>query len=304
MARYEQIRRLGGGAFGEVHLARDSHTNTYVALKILLDPTDTERFVREAKILIEEAGNRHVVRILGAYFQCPRPFLVLEYCDQGSLVDWVTNRRSWQEAAVALAHVMAGLMPLHARGGFHRDLKPGNLLVTTATDGLIVKVADFGLARRPQTGPAGMTRTGWGTDGYVAPEIMKRAPFEWRSDMYSLGVVALELLTGTARPENLDAVQIPPALRLLVQRMLSQEPTNRPSAHECFTTLLDVVNADAKLSAAPAQPESSGPTFGEALFGGLLTGAALLGLVALFAGDDPPEKSQKKAPAKRRPAAS
>lgn len=225
------------------------------------------------------------------HFQPPAPFLVLEYCDHGSLEGWVTQRRSWQEVVVALAHVTAGLMPLHARGGFHRDLKPGNLLMTRTPTGLAVKVADFGLARQPQTVQANMTRTAGGTPGYIAPEVLQHAQFDQRADIYSLGVIALEFLTGARRIESLDTLQIPADLRHLVRRMLSSDPASRPSTQECFNELNRLVKEPS--SPAPTRGESTGPTFGEAVFGGLIAGAALLGLAWLVGDDDDAPKLKK-----------
>jgi serine/threonine-protein kinase len=100
----------------------------------------------------------------------PTPYMVLEYCDGPKLRSWV-GRTSWQTAAMVLLHAASGLVGIHGTGGFHRDIKPENLLLARAPSGggYLVKVSDFGLARRPKTARPPMTRTPGGTEGYIAP---------------------------------------------------------------------------------------------------------------------------------------
>lgn len=221
---------------------------------------------------------RHAQSGMGVAREAPRPFLVLEYCDQGSLAGRVTTRRPWPWVAAALAHVAAGLAPLHARRGFHRDVKPGNLLVKLdRAHGFLVKVADYGLARRPETDPSGMTNTPGGTPGYMAPDVTC-TPFDSRADVYSLGVVALELLTGVCNVERLGA-SAPPELVALVRRMLAIDPAQRPTAEKIRAVLVDLVERECP-PIEPSAIEPAGPTLMEAVFGGLAIGAVVLGAAA------------------------
>src|SRR5262249_34908133 len=159
------------GAFGEVLLVRDKQTQEQFALKKLIrvTPENRERFAREAVQLHRQLNNRHVVNLIEAHLDAEPPYLVLEYCEGGSLEHFLQQRQPWGFVARVLLHTLIGLHDIHRVEGFHRDIKPHNLLLAQdATDGWIVKVTDFGFARVPlTTGP--MTRGPAGTPGYIAP---------------------------------------------------------------------------------------------------------------------------------------
>lgn len=238
---YKIVRLLSAGGFGHVHLAQRDTDGLLVAIKFLHDLNDdhVRRFYREAKILHQHLGNPYVVRLFHSEFQSALPYIVMEYCSGGSLRSWVGKNIDWLQVAAALSNAAAGLSKIHEVGGFHRDVKPDNLLIAENDDGSkVIKVGDFGVARVPRTSTQPMTRSAWGTEGYMAPEIMLGREFTKACDVYSLGITGLELLTGTRDPATLRTrSDIPQQLRELLFRMISPQAMLRPTidaCQECF----------------------------------------------------------------------
>lgn len=285
--RYTHIKELGSGGFGEVFLALDQAMGKQVAIKYLTkaDPDAVDRFRREARILYRELNNKYIVDLLDHDLDDRPPYLVMEYCDGGALSSWVSKRQPWRDVATALMHTLHGLHGIHAAGGFHRDIKPDNLLIATdpETRERIVKVADFGLARSPDATSSWMTQRAAGTPGYMAPELNAGVPYHAGADIYSLGVTATELLTGTRDTATLHAVSIPEGLRGLVLKMRSDDRTRRPTSREVAAALVEILKAPTKPASPPTKvPVSRSPNAG-VVVGGLLVGGALLGLLALAA---------------------
>lgn len=283
--RYAAVTELGSGGFGTVYLVMDTRTQERAALKFLSGGQDDafERFQREARILSAQRDNPNVVRLRGHNLNHAPPYIVMEFCEGGSLRSWVRARKTWREVAAALMHALLGLNSLHEAGGFHRDLKPENLLMAThptQAGRLIIKVADWGLARAPGS-QSPMTRNLAGTRGYIAPEVLGGADYDARADIFSLGVVAAELLTGDPSGESLGAASIPDKLRAVVRQMLSPQPAARPTARAIAQALQEMLNAEN----VPAAPESNG--VGSFILGGLLFGGALMALAALAEGNGP-----------------
>jgi serine/threonine protein kinase len=277
-------KHLGEGSFGRVYLSRDPALG-YVAVKVLLDPeADVERFEREAKLLVEHINNVHVVNIHRWDLSPPKPYMILEYCEGPKLRSWI-GRTSWQTAAMVLLHAATGLGGIHAAGGFHRDIKPENLLLARSAtgEGWIVKVADFGLARRPKTSHLPMTRTLGGTEGYIAPDQQ----FSAASDVFSLGVVGVELMTGQRTSSALAAVDAPAAFKELLKRMLSPFAWLRPTTADVIIAL-GALCAPRQAAVQPkpeAAPIVSRPPAGGGLGWGLLLGGLAVAAAALAAGD-------------------
>ena len=197
--RYTVLERIAAGGMGEVFLARDTVLAREVAIKVLHrslsgDQAFVDRFRREARAA---AGLSHpnIVAVYdwgavdGIYY------MVMEYV-RGRGVRDLLNLYGKLEPAQACEVVRQTLLALghaHAQGIVHRDIKPENVLVTT--DG-VVKVADFGLARAYADGRATQAGAVTGTVQYLAPEQIRGEPADPRSDLYSLGIVTYELLTG------------------------------------------------------------------------------------------------------------
>ena len=197
--RYHVLERIAAGGMGEVFRARDAVLDREVAIKVLHrslagDQGFVERFRREARAA---AGISHpnIVNVHdwgavdGIYY------MVMEYVRGRAVRDLLNaqGRLAPAQAADVLRQTLIALDHAHRRGLVHRDVKPENILVTT--DG-VVKVADFGLARAYADGRQTQSGTVTGTVQYLAPEQIRGEPADPRSDLYSLGVVGFELLTG------------------------------------------------------------------------------------------------------------
>jgi len=202
IGRYRIQGTLGKGAMGTVYVAQDTELDRRVAVKVL-DPQAAsaedgdfqERFLREARVA---AGLNHpnlvAVYDVGEAAGLEGPFIVMEMVDGESLRDLLarTGAMPPARAASVIRQAAEGLHHAHGKGIVHRDVKPSNLLVTR--DGT-VKVADFGIARPIASE---MTQTGQllGTPHYMAPEQITGDPVDARTDVFGLGVVLYQLLTG------------------------------------------------------------------------------------------------------------
>ena len=200
--RYELQRRVGRGGMAEVYLARDRLLDRPVAIKILFpefatDPSFVARFRREA----QSAANLNHPNIVGVYDwgkERGTYYIVMEYVD-GRTVSEILRAEGPIEAKRAAgiaADVAAALGFAHHKGVVHRDVKPGNVLITATGE---VKVADFGIARAmTASSEENLTQTGsvMGTATYFSPEQAQGKPVDPRSDLYSLGVVLYEMSSG------------------------------------------------------------------------------------------------------------
>ena len=206
---YEIVERIGAGGMGEVYRARDPRLGRDVAIKTLppgfaADPDRLARFEREARTL-GTLNHPNIANVFGLESHEGSPCLVMELLDGRSLADVLTAGALPPRKAIDIASQIArGLAAAHDRGVVHRDLKPDNVFVLP--DGR-VKVLDFGLARQVESAVAAgatlMTRprgtepgTVLGTIGYMAPEQVRGDVVDARADLFSLGTVLYEMLTG------------------------------------------------------------------------------------------------------------
>lgn len=273
------IRELGEGGFGKVYQAYAAN-GLQVAIKVLKNQADPcfKRFVHEAQIMSANTANKHIVSLLSYDLSNDPPYLVMEYCDGGSLRSWVNEPRPWKVVAAALIHAARGLSTLHQAGGFHRDVKPDNLLLTNnRPDGPVIKLADFGLARMPIT-EAPITHTAAGTEQYMAPELIAREPMTPSADIFSLGVTGIELLTGRRGVSNIKNAQAPKRFISLLTQMTLSDASQRPAASSIVSELTQIYHSD---NVEQAQPQSIQSNDG--LLAGLLIGGALLGGIGIVA---------------------
>jgi serine/threonine-protein kinase len=215
--KYTVLRLIGDGGMGTVYEARHERLGTRVALKFLHEdiaerPGLTERFLQEAK-LAATIVSPHVVRVTDMdTMPGGPPYLVMDFVT-GESLDHVLERETKlpPERAVAFAlQIAEGLEAAHAIGAVHRDLKPGNVLVTQTAEGTRLMLIDFGIAKvRDGTGGRGLTRTGvvLGTPEYMPPEqLFTASDVDARADVYALGVMLFEMLSGH-RPAEGDSAE-------------------------------------------------------------------------------------------------
>jgi eukaryotic-like serine/threonine-protein kinase len=204
--RYEILKQLGGGGMGTVYKVRDRELDRIVAMKVIrpeLARTDEalNRFKQEL-IIARQVTHRNVSRIYDLAEADGVKFITMEFVEGQSLAQLVQERGKLapKEAAGIIVQVCRALEVAHAEGVIHRDLKPQNIMVDA--HGRVV-VMDFGIARSIQIGS--MTQTGvvLGTPAYMSPEQAKGEELDARSDLFSLGIIFYELLTG-ASPYRAD----------------------------------------------------------------------------------------------------
>ncbi len=251
--RYKTVARLGAGAFGEVFRARDGVLGRDVAVKRIkldafVEPAQLEdvkqRFLREAQVAAQ-LRHPNIVTTHDIVATPATSFIVMELVDGKTLQAMLAERGRLPlvEAVALLAQAAAALDHAHAHQVVHRDVKPANIMIEP---GGHVKVMDFGIAKS-ETG-TNLTATGsiMGTPNYMSPEQARGLKVDWRSDLFSLGCVLYECLTGqkpfrgenvsvilvkilTEDPPDVDlaAVGLPPGTAAVLKRATAKDPAAR-----------------------------------------------------------------------------
>jgi len=282
-ARYRIERPLGQGGMATVYLAHDEELDRPIALKILADnlagdATFRDRFEREAR-LAARLSHPNVVRVFDVGESDGRPFIVMEYVEGDTLADELVRHGPLPPArAVELAlQICSGLEAAHASGLVHRDVKPRNLLLRP--DG-VLKIADFGIARAAESTRVTEIGTILGTAAYLAPEQAQGLEATPAADLYSVGAVLYELLTGQVPYTATSLVELtakqqagPPApiagapalLELAVIRCLEPDPSERPAsaaalAAELGATEAPTIPLQTSVPPLPLMRNTSGPS--------------------------------------------
>jgi eukaryotic-like serine/threonine-protein kinase len=275
--RYRLEDVLGRGGMATVYLAQDEELERPVAVKVLAghladDATFRSRFVREAR-LAAQLSHPNVVQIYDSGENDGNPYIVMEFVDGRTLADELTETGPLPpDRVVELGvQVCAGLGTAHAAGLVHRDIKPGNLLIRE--DGM-VKIADFGIARAAETTHLTQMGSILGTAAYLAPEQARGEEVTAAADLYSLGCVLYECLTGRT-PYAFETLTelaakhcdepIPPVRQLreevsenleaVVMRCLARKPGYRPASAAAVASDL---SADTPEPATSPLPRAAG----------------------------------------------
>ncbi|MGE0710819.1 MAG: protein kinase [Planctomycetota bacterium] len=250
---FELERKVGQGGMGEVWLARQISLDRPVAVKVLPRQLATqenfiERFQREAKAAASLV-HPNVIQIYAYGIDEGTPYFAMEYVEGEDLQQRIRRERflDWGEMVDILMGVGSALSVAHEKGLIHRDIKPSNVMIDRNG---IVKVMDFGLAKATSGGPEAKSLTNagliMGTPNYLSPEQGRGDPLDGRSDLYSLGIVLYELLTGTLPfkadtpaglifkhvyeppppPRDLRP-EVPPFLAEITLKLLEKDPDDR-----------------------------------------------------------------------------
>ncbi|MEY9487462.1 serine/threonine protein kinase [Streptomyces calvus] len=299
--RYQLRDLLGQGGMASVHLAYDSVLDRQVAIKTLhtelgREQAFRERFRREAQS-VAKLTHTNIVSVFDTGEDdvdgMTTPYIVMEYVEGrplGSVLDEDVRQQGAMPADKALkitADVLAALEISHEMGLVHRDIKPGNVMMTKRG---VVKVMDFGIARAMQSGVTSMTQTGMvvGTPQYLSPEQALGRGVDARSDLYSVGIMLFQLVTGRLpfdadsplaiayahvqeEPPTASSINraLPPAVDALIARALKKNPNERfPSAEAMRGECLRVAQSfqPAPPSIVPGSQAQSGAGVGSAVF--------------------------------------
>ncbi len=272
--RYEVLRLLGEGGMGRVYLAQQTDLNRQVVIKVMNDSVASDkkfldRFEREMQ-LMARFQHPYVVTLYDASLSDPSgPCIVMEYVRGNTLDQLLTANNRLPAARVGrlVGQLCEALQAAHDEGIIHRDLKPSNIMVVEPDSPRErIKVMDFGLAKMLHDDVPGIKKvsdTGMdfavGTPGYICPEQVRGDPVDHRGDLYSVGVIAFELLTGRLPflgPNPMDMVlahandepphfaqlnvEVHPEIENLVFACLAKNPEGRPQSAAALAELLDL----------------------------------------------------------------
>lgn len=259
--RYVLEKELGRGGMGVVYLARDSQLDRPVALKFLGNLVDSseefrQRFVREARTAAK-ITHPNIIAIYDISASVGKAYIAMEYVDGPSLHKYLSGKGGLKprEMVNVMVQACSALAAIHEAGIVHRDIKPDNMLIAK---GGLIKLTDFGLAKADDSR---MTRTGvvMGTPSYMAPEQVLGKDADARSDIYSMGLVMYECLTGetvfmgsnvlerqlneTPPPPSTKVPGVSPELDAVIMRCIAKRPEDR------YQTVRELIAA---LRAVPA----------------------------------------------------
>ncbi|CDH45877.1 serine/threonine-protein kinase [Candidatus Contendibacter odensensis] len=267
--RIEKI--IGKGAMSTVYLAIRESLGRPVALKVLTpklaaDPTFHKRFIKEGRI-IAKLGHPHIVLTWDAGSNEDIYYIAMEYLEAGTLKERIKAGLTPEQAVNILCQIAQALDYAHRQNCIHRDIKPANILFRNPE---VAVLSDFGIAKNLED-KTQLTAAGWrlGTPNYMSPEQALGKPVDSRCDLYSLGIVFYEMLTGTRPYQGADAFEIalmhvkgpiptlPEPLRRfqpVLDRLLAKHPEARFASGE---ELAQAVQSVAMTAPAPVGPDRS-----------------------------------------------
>ncbi|HKD83342.1 MAG TPA: protein kinase [Terriglobales bacterium] len=273
---YEIVRELGHGGMGQVYLVRNMISDRVEAMKVLLPDLAQQgelanRFMREIKVLAS-LEHPNIAQLRTAFTANNQLVMIMEYVE-GETLDQRLHAGAFSvgDAINYISQVLTALSYAHTKGIIHRDIKPGNMMLTPQG---VVKLMDFGIARSTQD--LGMTATGTtlGSLDYMSPEQVKSEPTDARSDIYSVGVSLYEMITGhrmfsaTSSYSVMEAhvkeipkppievnPAIPKVLSDIIMMAVAKDPAQRFQTADAFRNALSQVGVTTT-AAATSQPQA------------------------------------------------
>ena len=247
--KYKIVKTIGIGGMAVVFEAYDIETGKRVAIKMLKDTIENDtqairRFINESRA-ISMMDSDNIVKISYVSVSGPHKFIAMEYIDGITLREYMNHKGivSWSETVEFSIQILTALSHAHSKGIIHRDIKPQNIMLT---EGGYVKVTDFGIAKIPKAETLTMIDKAIGTVYYISPEQARGLKIDARSDLYSLGIMMYEMVTGrlpfvaeTAisvlvshmnekpKPPTMYNPNIPKGLEQIILCMLEKDPENR-----------------------------------------------------------------------------
>jgi hypothetical protein len=304
LGSYELVSRLGEGGMGDVYLARHTRLGREVALKLLKaelasDADVVRRFFQEARV-VNEINHPHIVEVIDFVEEPPHVFCVMEHLKGSTLGDLaLAAPLSLKRIASMLQQTCEALHAAHTHGVVHRDVKPANIFVSERNGQPdFVKLLDFGIARLMRTPPANRTEVGMviGTPAYMSPEQAQGRTVDARTDIYAVGAVLFELLSGQTLSSTISpklpelallGEPIPRALSELVSRCIAMEPTMRPASALEIVAVLKAINEPPRPDTTQRAIAAAGlgvaaPSGGKKKWAAGAVAVGVLGIAAFF----------------------
>jgi len=245
MDLYNTIKFLGKGAFSDVYLVQDKETEKIYAKKCIHQKIVN---LKERELIIMKKINHpNIVRFYNSYEEKESLNIIIEYCEKGDLQEFLNGRKMKEKHALHYFYqILQGLNYLHSNNIIHRDIKPQNILIDKNN---VCKIADFGFARYKEEDK--LLKTMCGSPLYMAPEIIKKQHYTESADIWSVGVLFFQMLTGTQPfecsnfyelsklvDEGEDCIKYPPYItavsRDILQKVLVFDYNERIGIQECI----------------------------------------------------------------------
>ena len=218
---FEILDLLGEGNYGSVYKALHKPSGNLVAVKIV--PTSGElNSLKKEIIILKECHSPYIIQYYGSYFKDETLWLIIEYCAAGSVIDLIKiTKRQLSECEISciISHTLQGLEYLHSNKKIHRDVKAGNILLDQRG---FAKLADFGVSAQLNHSLA-YKETVIGTPFWMSPEVLNNSKYNYKADIWSLGITAIELAEGEPPYANLHPFRAMHAIKSRPPPSLSEK---------------------------------------------------------------------------------